>query len=373
MAAAILALGLTLPVVPVAATTGPPASTDPPPASVTSADGVEVTTFGVVRAHQFNRLDRPEVTVAVHAVQRLDDATVVYLSLGSDDPAAFAAASLASTVAEQVGTQIGARYAGGEGLTDVRVVDAEAGEVLTVVPASESAGPLPLPFVSGRSANPPAPGVMTVGYAVLPPLDPDTETVSVQVAFGGLVTDVPVGDGLLEPTVDTGEPIPVGTGWPEIDESALAEIPEPDLSRHELEAVSEDLERTRTTTETPEEVTVDVAADVLFAQDSADLSPGALDVLETVVEDIDARATGGRVLVVGHTDSQASEAYNDDLSRRRAQAVAGALGERLTSDVELVVEGRGEREPVADNSSPEGRQANRRVAVTFQVAGEDAP
>ncbi|MGF1648110.1 MAG: OmpA family protein [Kineosporiaceae bacterium] len=360
---------------------GPPAVADAtpgpgrqgPPPAVTSAAGIEVTTHGVVRARQFNRLDRPEVALAVHAVQRLDQATVVYLSIGSDEPAALTAAPLASTVVEQVGTQLGARYAGGDGLSDVRVVDSAVGEVLTVVPDPAATGALPRPFVSDRTASPTEPGMMTVVYAVLPPLDPDTETVDVQVAYGGLVTDVPVGEGLLEPAREAGAPIPVGTGWPEIDESALGEIPEPDLSRHELEVVTEDLERERTTTETPEEVTVDVAADVLFAQDSADLSPDALGVLGTVAADIDARATGGRVQVVGHTDSQASEAYNEDLSRRRAQAVATVLEGRIRSDVEFVVEGRGEGEPVATNSSPEGRQANRRVAVTFRVAGEEAP
>jgi outer membrane protein OmpA-like peptidoglycan-associated protein len=366
-----LPFAFALPLVPVTADATP--GGEAPATTVTSAEGVEVTTYGVVRARQFNRAERPEVAIAVHAVRRLADATVVYLSLGSDDPAAFTAGPLASTVVEQVGTQLGARYSGGDGLTDVRVVDATAGEVLTVVPTPEPAGALPRPFVSDRSASPTEPGVMAVAYAVLPPLAPGTETVAVQVAYGGVVTDVPVGDGLLEPALDADEPIPVGTGWPEIDESEFARIPEPDLSRHELAVVSEDLQRARTTTETPEEVTVDVAADVLFAQDSADLSPAALGVLGDVAADIDARAVGGRVLVVGHTDSQASEAYNDDLSRRRAQAVATALDQRLSTEVELVVEGRGEREPVAVNSTPEGRQANRRVAVTFQVAGEEAP
>jgi outer membrane protein OmpA-like peptidoglycan-associated protein len=73
--------------------------------------------------------------------------------------------------------------------------------------------------------------------------------------------------------------------------------------------------------------------------------------------------------VVGHTDSQGSDAYNDDLSRRRAEAVAAVLRPELAGgpELDLAVEGRGEREPVADNSTDEGRQANRRVSVTFTI------
>lgn len=356
---------------------GPPAAataTEPDvPGTVTSDRGVEVTTYGVVVAHQFHRVDRPLVTVAVHAVQRVDDATVVYLSLGSDDPDALTSGPLASTVVEQVGTQLGARYAGGDGLSDTRLIDSDAGEVLTVVPRPSSTAPLARPFVSDRTASPTEPGVMAVVYAVLPPLADDTETVDVQIAYGSLITDVPVGEGPLAPAVATGEPIPVGTGWPDVDGAALRQLPDPDLSRHPLEVVVEDLERTRTTIETGEEVTVDVAADVLFAFDSADLSVEALAVLDTVTADIDDRATGGQVRIVGHTDSIASDAYNDDLSLRRAQAVAQALDERLTDAPELIVEGRGKREPVASNATPEGRQANRRVAVTFEVDAEERP
>jgi outer membrane protein OmpA-like peptidoglycan-associated protein len=113
-------------------------------------------------------------------------------------------------------------------------------------------------------------------------------------------------------------------------------------------------------------VTIDVAADVLFAVDSAELSAEAVARLQQVAADVTARAVPGALSVVGHTDSDASEAYNDDLSARRAQAVAGVLGPALAgTGLNLTVEGRGEREPVADNSTDEGKQANRRVAITF--------
>ena len=50
--------------------------------------------------------------------------------------------------------------------------------------------------------------------------------------------------------------------------------------------------------------------------------------------------------------------------------MANALAPQVQAvDLDITVEGRGEKEPVADNSSDEGRQANRRVSVTYIVAG----
>jgi OOP family OmpA-OmpF porin len=88
--------------------------------------------------------------------------------------------------------------------------------------------------------------------------------------------------------------------------------------------------------------------------------------VEELGTEVAGRAAPGQVSIVGHTDAEASDAYNDDLSRRRAQAVADVLSPILApAGVTLVVEGRGEREPVADNATPEGRQLNRRVSVGF--------
>ena len=72
-----------------------------------------------------------------------------------------------------------------------------------------------------------------------------------------------------------------------------------------------------------------------------------------------------RVLVTGHTDSRGSNEYNDDLSKRRAQAIVdyflvnGLTGDRLEFDF------KGEKLPVDSNSTPEGRQRNRRVDFRF--------
>jgi outer membrane protein OmpA-like peptidoglycan-associated protein len=70
-----------------------------------------------------------------------------------------------------------------------------------------------------------------------------------------------------------------------------------------------------------------------------------------------------RIAVAGHTDSQAAEAYNLDLSKRRAQAVVAWLTARGVAASRLVAQGFGETQPVADNDSAAGRALNRRVEI----------
>ncbi|MBI4939711.1 MAG: OmpA family protein [Actinobacteria bacterium] len=108
-----------------------------------------------------------------------------------------------------------------------------------------------------------------------------------------------------------------------------------------------------------------ISAGLLFDFDSDAVRPEAQEVLAGV-----ATALGGtakRVQVDGHTDSKGSDAYNEDLSRRRAQAVVDALA-AAGLDAPMTARGFGETRPVAANSSggkddPAGRQLNRRVEI----------
>jgi OOP family OmpA-OmpF porin len=106
----------------------------------------------------------------------------------------------------------------------------------------------------------------------------------------------------------------------------------------------------------------------LFAFDSDHLLPGGVVALEGVLDQI-AGKSPSRVTVLGHTDSIGEDAYNLDLSRRRAESVAKLLEERGISKSVLTVEGHGETRPVADNGSPEGRRKNRRVEIVL-VGGD---
>ena len=113
------------------------------------------------------------------------------------------------------------------------------------------------------------------------------------------------------------------------------------------------------------------AADVLFRFDSARLSPKA----ESRIAEAAAKIGDNdpqSVRVTGYTDSKGSDDYNVGLSRRRAAAVAAALRAELGGAAPpLRTRGRGEADPVAPNTRPDGsdnprgRARNRRVEVTF--------
>ena len=81
-----------------------------------------------------------------------------------------------------------------------------------------------------------------------------------------------------------------------------------------------------------------------------------------------ASAGAASYIVVGHTDSRGSDSYNQTLSERRANAVAGYLASRGVSNARLAAFGQGESQPVADNSTAQGRAANRRVELRITPA-----
>ncbi len=102
--------------------------------------------------------------------------------------------------------------------------------------------------------------------------------------------------------------------------------------------------------------------DVLFDTGRATLNPGAalqLDRLATFLNEHPDR----RVQIEGFTDSIGTDAYNQDLSERRAEAVKAALAVRGIDPSRISTEGYGKAFPVASNSDSGGRQLNRRVEV----------
>lgn len=101
---------------------------------------------------------------------------------------------------------------------------------------------------------------------------------------------------------------------------------------------------------------------ILFPVDSASVNSSILPDLYTVADSLN-RYPGSRVEVIGHTDNTGSAAYNQDLSQRRAAAVAAVLRQAGVSGARLVPYGVGENQPVASNLTPAGRQQNRRVEI----------
>ena len=110
--------------------------------------------------------------------------------------------------------------------------------------------------------------------------------------------------------------------------------------------------------------TMTLAEEVLFATDSAVLRPGAIAKLEPLADYL--RATPGvRVAIDGHTDSRGTDAHNNALSLRRADAVRAAFDQMGVTRARFSTQGFGERQPVATNATAEGMRRNRRVEITL--------
>jgi outer membrane protein OmpA-like peptidoglycan-associated protein len=107
--------------------------------------------------------------------------------------------------------------------------------------------------------------------------------------------------------------------------------------------------------------------DVLFDTGAATLKPGADLSLNRLASYLKAHPQT-KVSIEGHTDSRGSEEYNEELSKRRADAVAKALVERGVSADAVSTVGRGKGYPVATNDTAAGRQQNRRVEIVFSDA-----
>jgi len=124
--------------------------------------------------------------------------------------------------------------------------------------------------------------------------------------------------------------------------------------------------------ETSTEVRIELAADVLFDFDKADLLPKAQATLKQAASLIRDKAKG-QVRIEGHTDAKGADAYNQKLSERRAVAVKTWFVEKEgLKGVAFGTQGFGAKKPVAPNSKPDGsddpqgRQKNRRVEIIFK-------
>ena len=107
---------------------------------------------------------------------------------------------------------------------------------------------------------------------------------------------------------------------------------------------------------------VTYAADTFFDFNKSVIKPEAKAKLDDLVDKI--KAINLEVIIaVGHTDAVGSDVYNQKLSMRRSNAVKAYLISKGVDKTRIYTEGKGEKQPVADNGTKEGRAKNRRVEI----------
>ena len=317
------------------------------------------------------------VVLALHAVRRLPQASVVYYSLtvdGSahgleekgigDDPFIFLVDYLVGAGAGQ------AHYSGqlqGDGaIGDVRHHKAYL-EIADAIRCQMCADE----WFNGAPEQTPV-GHSRLGWFSTAPVPSDVSRVDV--ALGNRIFhDVPVGDGPLTPTVDrqtavqrwSSDGMPLGVGWPLLDPADLSGV---DVGKFVKPLVSttgevSDARRERVS---GGETKIDLSANVLFDKDSDVIKPAGGKVIDRAARELVEHKVSGTVSVIGYTDNLGSASHGLDLSRRRAGAVAKVLGPQLPKGVRLVTDGKGEADPVASNDTEAGRRLNRRVTLTVK-------
>jgi len=110
------------------------------------------------------------------------------------------------------------------------------------------------------------------------------------------------------------------------------------------------------------EIQIELSSDVLFDFDKSVIKPEG----KSKLDDLAAKVRGINlevVIAIGHADSIGSDAYNQKLSVRRAESVKAYLVSKGIEPNRIYTEGKGEKQPVADNKTREGRAKNRRVEI----------
>ena len=316
------------------------------------------------------------VVLALHAVRRLPQASVVYYSLtvdGSahgleekgigDDPFIFLVDYLVGRVTQN--------HYGGDLNGDGAIVDVRHRRMYRPIARGVGCQVCSSNWFNGAPEQTPV-GHSRLGWFSTAPVPSDVSRVDV--ALGNRIFhDVPVGDGPLTPTVDrqtavqrwSSDGMPLGVGWPLLDPADLSGVDVGEFVSPLVSTTGEvsDARRERVS---GGETRIDLSANVLFDKDSDVIKPAGGKVIDRAARELVEHKVSGTVSVIGYTDNLGSAAHGLDLSRRRAGAVAKVLGPQLPKGVRLVTDGKGEADPVASNDTEAGRRLNRRVTLTVK-------
>jgi outer membrane protein OmpA-like peptidoglycan-associated protein len=312
-----------------------------------------------------NVTDQRVAVLSVHGVRRVEGGTVLYYSMGlrpqdrTGEGAFFGAYGNGNftTLTQSGASSLPCAAAAIDlpGATAYSVLLPDGGQRCIATSTDFSAGADELAQAK-------------VAYSVLAPIPASVKRVDVFIG-SQLLQDVPVEEGLLEPVSDEASPV-VGTGWPKVDTAAIATVQDPQSSvlplRSRVTNLADKVSKAKSKTGSA----LEIDASVLFAVDKATLSPKASSVIAAAAKQITTAGTKGSIVVTGHTDNTASDSYNQTLSTRRAQAVAAALKTKLPATITIKAVGKGEKEPIADNATEQGRALNRRVTITLPQQGQ---
>jgi len=215
---------------------------------------------------------------------------------------------------------------------------------------------------------------------LFPVPDGAPSSIDLDLQYGGPVLGLPVTDGKPPPGLlaagDTSSPV-AGGGVTTLPVKAATGTPFVD--RHPL--VAKVVGGSVNQGGGAKQGVVSLAADVLFAFDSATLTGPAQAIVQQAAQILTDKTDPARpVAVTGYTDAKGTDAYNASLSQRRAAAVANALRTAGGgAGLNLRPTGRGAAEPVAPNARPDGtddpagRALNRRVELTYTPKASAAP
>ena len=274
-----------------------------------------------------------EVTVGPAVVS--DDVMVVPLAVHLDTTGSSSRSDNGKRIDINVVWNGTGNFSGADG---ARVVDFDAGTVQETFKATSD-------LVGLTDKEPDA-----TLHALFKPVDADT--IDVLVPESGLFEGVPVvRDGKLSDEA----------------KKALEDVNKTESSPDPvaLETFTASVDGASDTRVTGKSVVINLASDVLFASDSADLSAQADATLKKAADQL-ATYPGGEVSIVGHTDDVADDAHNLDLSKRRATSVSDRLGQLTNmSAFSVSTDGKGESSPRVPNDSDGNRQLNRRVEITL--------
>lgn len=106
-----------------------------------------------------------------------------------------------------------------------------------------------------------------------------------------------------------------------------------------------------------------IVHDLNFEYDSAAIRNDSQEILDELSEGLKV-ANPSTITIIGHSSNEGSQDYNQNLSQQRAESVVKELVNRGINEDKFVPQGRGETEPIADNSTEAGRSLNRRVEIS---------